>query len=902
MQILSLDLDNVKSYEKAYIDFTLGTNAIVGHNGAGKSTILEAIGFTLFDSLGYRQDDFVREGQKTATITVTFVSSADERPYQIVRRCGSSSAYYVQDPETGLRICEGKADVVSFLKQHLGVEVGADLTHIFEEAVGVPQGKLTAAFLERPTQRKNVFDALLQVEEYRQAADKLREPQRHLRDKVQELDVALAGYTARLERLPALASAIQQRSTEIDAGQKQARALGEQLQAVETQRAALEAAQQEVSKLQAQQGQLAQQVEALSRQLDTAHAAYTEAEQAVAIIEQNQAGADAYRVAQAQRRELEAQQQARTRLEQQLSELDKTRALLRAELSTAQQNLVEAETAQRAADALDPAVAQQDTLEQALSAVQQQVARLADAERHATEQQAQLATLQSRQQQLTEQLAKATELEATQEQANQVLADMRRGMDDQRQAQANCQAEAETIKQQTQALEAVETALCPVCEQPLPEEKRADLLARNQTRLEELRATFRQAQQTLKQSENAVATRQDELEHLTRQLRQLPRADEVEQVAKEIDARQQAVQMAQTQLDALADAPTRQTAISQQLAELDNPRQRAAILLESARRRATLMQQVTQHTDTIAAHEADLTTLQETLAQFASVGDGLAAAVKAMQEHEAAYQAVLANQQVANALAARHTAVDNVAQQVRDAEQAQVAVAAARAQAESNFDADEFAAVTEVAQQLRSQQASLTTQLTMLEQAQQRDNADFATLQSQQQEMAVAEEERAQLQAQDELLKTVRDVLRQAGPFITRALVRQISSGAAQVFGDIMQDYTRHLAWTEDYGITLEVDGRARQFAQLSGGEQMSAALAVRLALLREMSSIDFAFFDEPTTNLDEARRQSLARQILDVKGFRQLFVISHDDTFEQATQNVVRVTRAGGQSVVQDI
>lgn len=70
----------------------------------------------------------------------------------------------------------------------------------------------------------------------------------------------------------------------------------------------------------------------------------------------------------------------------------------------------------------------------------------------------------------------------------------------------------------------------------------------------------------------------------------------------------------------------------------------------------------------------------------------------------------------------------------------------------------------------------------------------------------------------------------------------------------------------------------------------MSAALSVRLALLREMSNIDVAFFDEPTTNLDATRRESLARQILDVKGFNQLFVISHDDTFEQTTDNVIRL------------
>ncbi len=49
------------------------------------------------------------------------------------------------------------------------------------------------------------------------------------------------------------------------------------------------------------------------------------------------------------------------------------------------------------------------------------------------------------------------------------------------------------------------------------------------------------------------------------------------------------------------------------------------------------------------------------------------------------------------------------------------------------------------------------------------------------------------------------------------------------------------------------------------------------------------AFFDEPDRQPRRKRRESLARRILEVKGFRQLFVISHDDTFEQATQNLIR-------------
>lgn len=71
----------------------------------------------------------------------------------------------------------------------------------------------------------------------------------------------------------------------------------------------------------------------------------------------------------------------------------------------------------------------------------------------------------------------------------------------------------------------------------------------------------------------------------------------------------------------------------------------------------------------------------------------------------------------------------------------------------------------------------------------------------------------------------------------------------------------------------------------------MCAALAVRLALLKVLAAIDVAFFDEPTTNMDQPRRLQLAEALANLKTFRQLFVISHDDTFENVTENVIRIT-----------
>ena len=68
----------------------------------------------------------------------------------------------------------------------------------------------------------------------------------------------------------------------------------------------------------------------------------------------------------------------------------------------------------------------------------------------------------------------------------------------------------------------------------------------------------------------------------------------------------------------------------------------------------------------------------------------------------------------------------------------------------------------------------------------------------------------------------------------------------------------------------------------------MAAALSVRLALLKQLTDIRIAFFDEPTTNMDAERRENFAQQIGRIAHFDQLFVISHDDTFDSYVDNVI--------------
>ena len=154
--IVEVRLSNVKSYSNQTLRFTQGVNAIIGENGAGKTTILEAIGFTIFDFLPYKISDFLRRGEKKGEIRVKLLSPKDERIYEVVRKFGESGTieYYVHDPES-IRVAEGISEVLDWVKEQFNIEMSTKT--MFENAIGISQGKIVSQFLETASVRDRNF-------------------------------------------------------------------------------------------------------------------------------------------------------------------------------------------------------------------------------------------------------------------------------------------------------------------------------------------------------------------------------------------------------------------------------------------------------------------------------------------------------------------------------------------------------------------------------------------------------------------------------------------------------------------------------------------------------------------------------------------------------------------------
>ena len=372
MRITEVSLTNIKSYQEATVRFPLGTIAISGPNGAGKSTILEAIGFALFDCLPYRnQREFMRHNATEADVRVSFLSRLDECEYQAVRTLrrttGSAdsvtSTYFVHSFNTNSRVAQQKQDVLDFLRSHIGLDDYDDLARVFDNVLGVPQGRLTADFLLTPGQRKDTFDPLLRVDAYRHVYDKLRDVLDVMQGNISEQERRVSALEPEAARLPEQEVALTQYEKQhaestalaetLAAGQAR---LQEELKGLETQRRTLEQQRDLVRQLTQQQQNLQKRLVEEQTQVETAKRAADRMQRAAA-------GYTAYRKAREALAALEEERKAAESLRQGKHNAERKLVALQTRQAALEKGVEEASQAKERRTALAPKVAEQERLE-----------------------------------------------------------------------------------------------------------------------------------------------------------------------------------------------------------------------------------------------------------------------------------------------------------------------------------------------------------------------------------------------------------------------------------------------------------------------------------------------------------------------------------------------------------
>ncbi len=170
-----LRLKNFLSYQQLALDFSgLHVACICGANGAGKSSLLEAITWAIWGaSRAASEDDVIHVGSKETQVDFTFIAAGEI--YRVIRtrsRNSSTSLEFQVQSEgkfkslTERKVRSTQQTIVSHLKMDY---------ETFVNSAYLRQGRADEFMLKRPSDRKQILAEMLSLSQYDELSERAKD-------------------------------------------------------------------------------------------------------------------------------------------------------------------------------------------------------------------------------------------------------------------------------------------------------------------------------------------------------------------------------------------------------------------------------------------------------------------------------------------------------------------------------------------------------------------------------------------------------------------------------------------------------------------------------------------------------------------------------------------------------
>ena len=905
VMLTRLRLKNIKSYRDAEIHFEEGINGINGENGHGKTTILEAIGYILFDFLPNNKHQYLlRRGARSGSIELEFIAD-DGITYTLRRKVGGSEIRL----STPIGEITGKKDVQDWLIDNLFPHLTdpKELSSLFENTIGVPQGTFTAAFLLRPSDRKKVFDEVLGVDEYKKAYENLRKVINLIEEDLQELkdqQLILQTRTEDYERLKkekiGIEAEIAQLAGRIQDSQKELEALKARREELETQQKLLQKVENELEVFERSKNATEEHLARVKKDIERAETA----ERLIAELadEKNE-----YEESEKTLRSLYARREERNRDERRVQELKHDLERLREKQQRKEELEREISRLNSEIEELLPLAEREDALNHEIERVENELKeplqrlisekrQLQQEQRRIDELKMKIETLKREKEELLPLLQKQIGLTREIEEKSQSIAVI-----------------ASEIRELQEGLaQAGEKNLCPILKgvecKEVPSFKTyfTHEINKRQRILETIQTEHKVLQKELEALENPSEeiAKKDAL--IADAIQELERLEGIPERIRENSERLRVLsEKFQRYLELTGEAGDEERVKSilselkkklEALGDAKRELSKKEALIERMKKEVGELSEVHQQ---IKESEDKLKVQTSALRKYAGLDATITVIEAKVQKLKSAYDLYLQNKPIVERKSEYINEYKRVSNRLKEEEARIERLTAEQKSLLASFNESEFQQtikeVEELDKKLSRYQTSYNEKNHQLEKLQQ----ELSRMKSELEELKRVEERLEEEREFYSYVSLIRDLLNTSGQLIVLELINQIGREASNIYCEIMDDHSLDLRWSDDYDIIVMEGGEERGFAQLSGGEEMSAALAVRLALLKVISKSDIMFLDEPTQNLDSRRRENLSQQIRRIHGFKQLFVISHDDTFNEECDHVIHVEKVDGESRV---
>src|SRR4030042_5049956 len=286
VKINRVHLKDYRIHENNEFIFDRGINLILGKNGSGKSSILEAIGLAMFDAdIRSNITDAVRYGQKTAVITVEFEGN-DDNTYVGERKIGQVSSFKLSlKGEPAARI-NGKEQVLSKIKKL--ATITANEKSLFQNVITAYQNKITGIFEEKPTRREIIFNQIFDTAIYREMYEQfLKQARDEYQQQIALKNQSISDLLAKMKDTSQLKKELREKTVSKEADEKKLNKLKKEVSSIEKACSELENLKRKIDSAQSDFKHSEQMKEAKLNELKKTQSELDESTNSLPIIEKN---------------------------------------------------------------------------------------------------------------------------------------------------------------------------------------------------------------------------------------------------------------------------------------------------------------------------------------------------------------------------------------------------------------------------------------------------------------------------------------------------------------------------------------------------------------------------------------------------------------------------------------
>lgn len=811
MQILSITLKNIKPHRDKELNFVKGINVLSGINGAGKSTIFEAIGYALF---GVNASDFVGNierfitiGAKKGEVTVTF-STDEGETYRVSRTVGAGSKWLLYKETGGEFEVEehaGASETEARIKELLGLNSGRSLSDQFKLVIGPFQNDFLGPFvIKQPTRRQEAFDEILGIDAWRKTYKGTSGMLSAARNKIEVIRAEIEGKQEQVAVLPERKKELKELLSSIETEQKSYAEKQKKLANKDKELTNLDKQEKEANRVKDEIGKLKIRVENGNSKITDQGKRVKESEKALGLVEKSRPGKEAFEKADAGLKKLREQDKQKRDIEKSINELEKQSAGLIQKIKHETQEVEKAEK------------------------------QFSEEENRLKKEQKELVPDKK----LEETAARLPALKKEEKELSLTKGSLKGKLDG-----------------LNEGREKLSEGVCPFFK-----EQCQNIVGKEPTDV------FTVRMEDITREGIGIDKR---LKELSREIK------EAEKAVKEIEA-----------------VKVKSEAVEKQLTALNRKR-------EDNNNRKSEIEKIIK-----SQEEAEKKT-QAKKAEFkkySKLEDEITAAEKLKTENQPARDAFFANEKEAKDLEKRQESLKKMVKLMEELKQSLAANRKAYEKIEKEYNPKLHAEIRVVKEKLVEETAAIKQKTEYLNKEKLRLEQDIKKMELIKKDIKEKLITKKKYEEKEELVKFLRGkIFNNVSARLSERFREEISLRADIIYRNIAET-DEELYWGDKYRIVLkdmqDQEIRERTDDQLSGGQIMSSVVALRLALL-QTTGARIAFFDEPTSNLDAARRANLAhafraidigREEVTEHWYDQLFLISHDITFTEITDQIIPI------------